>query len=75
MLKLKLQYFVHLMRRTDSLEKTLLLGTSVFPSSETCKAVLRRFPLISQPFHSDATSVCQNLWALYFLVLALNIIH
>ena len=26
MLKLKLQYFLHLMRRTDSLEKTLLLG-------------------------------------------------
>ena len=26
MLKLKLQYFCHLMRRTDSLEKTLLLG-------------------------------------------------
>ena len=26
MLKLKLQYFGHLMRRTDSLEKTLLLG-------------------------------------------------
>ena len=26
MLKLKLQYFDHLMRRTDSLEKTLLLG-------------------------------------------------
>ena len=26
MLKLKLQYFVHLMRRTDSFEKTLLLG-------------------------------------------------
>ena len=26
MLKLKLQYFVHLMRRADSLEKTLLLG-------------------------------------------------
>ena len=25
-LKLKLQYFVHLMRRTDSLEKTLMLG-------------------------------------------------
>ena len=24
--KLKLQYFVHLMRRTDSLEKTLILG-------------------------------------------------
>ena len=27
MLKLKLQYFGHLMRRTDSLEKTLMLGT------------------------------------------------
>ena len=26
MLKLKLQYFVHLMRRTNSLEKTLMLG-------------------------------------------------
>ena len=27
-LKLKLQYFGHLMRRTDSLEKTLMLGKS-----------------------------------------------
>ena len=26
MLKLKLQYFSHLIRRTDSLEKTLMLG-------------------------------------------------
>ena len=26
MLKLKLQYFGHLMRRTDLLEKTLMLG-------------------------------------------------
>ena len=26
MLKLKLQYFGHVMRRTDSLEKTLMLG-------------------------------------------------
>jgi len=26
-LMLKLQYFGHLMRRTDSLEKTLMLGT------------------------------------------------
>ena len=26
MLKLELQYFVHLMRRTDSLEKPLMLG-------------------------------------------------
>ena len=28
MLKLKLQYFGHLMRRVDSLEKTLMLGES-----------------------------------------------
>ena len=27
MLKLKLQYFGHLMQRTDSLEKALMLGT------------------------------------------------
>ena len=27
MLKLKLQYFGHLMRRADSFEKTLMLGT------------------------------------------------
>ena len=26
MLKLKLQYFGHMMQRTDSLEKTLMLG-------------------------------------------------
>ena len=28
MLKLKLQYFGHVMQRTDSLEKTLMLGKS-----------------------------------------------
>ena len=28
MLKLKLQYFGHLMQRTDSFEKTLMLGNS-----------------------------------------------
>ena len=27
MLRLKLQYFSHLMRRTDSVDKTLMLGT------------------------------------------------
>ena len=33
MLKLKLQYFGHLMRRTDSLEKTLMVGKTL-PSPE-----------------------------------------
>ena len=32
MLKLKLQYFCHLMRRADSLEKTLMLGKIVSPT-------------------------------------------
>ena len=32
MLKLKLQYFGYLMQRTDSLEKTLMLGNSEFES-------------------------------------------
>ena len=32
MLKLKLQYFGHLMQRTDSLEKTLMLGKIDLPS-------------------------------------------
>ena len=45
MLKLKLQYFGHLMRRTDSLEKTLMLGKI----TENCKRLLNteliyRFP-------------------------------
>ena len=31
MLKLKLQYFGHLMQRVDSLEKTLMLGGIGFP--------------------------------------------
>jgi len=31
MLKLKLQYFGHLIRRTDSLEKTLMLVRESFP--------------------------------------------
>ena len=33
MLKLKLQYFGHLMQRADSLEKTLMLG----PKKKKCK--------------------------------------
>ena len=34
MLKLKLQYFGHLMRRTDSLEKTLMLGNKDWGQEE-----------------------------------------
>ena len=34
MLKLKPQYFGHLMRRTDSLEKTLMMGKSLFLNTD-----------------------------------------
>ena len=42
MLKLKLQYFVHLMRRADSLEKTLMLGWDDPLEKEmaTCSSIL-----------------------------------
>ena len=42
MLKLKLQYFVHLMRRADSLEKTLMLGRDDPLEKEmaTCSSIL-----------------------------------
>ena len=45
MLKLKLQYFGHLMRRVDSLEKTLMLGGIGGRSTEP------RVCLISPPLH------------------------
>ena len=43
MQKLKLQYFGHLMQRTVSFEKTLILGTSVHSSSGTLS--IRSSPL------------------------------
>ena len=41
MLKLKLQYFGHLMRRTDSSEKTLMLGKIEAGDGETEEEVVR----------------------------------
>ena len=37
MLKLKLQYFGHLMRRADSLEKTLMLGKTEGSGQRGCQ--------------------------------------
>jgi len=37
MLKLELQYFGHLMKRTDSLEKTLMLGKSEGRRRQACQ--------------------------------------
>ena len=42
MLKLKLQYFGHLMRRVDSLEKTLMLGGMDVSLSELQEMVMDR---------------------------------
>ena len=42
MLKLKLQYFGHLMRRVDSLEKTLMLGGIGGRLSELWELVMDR---------------------------------
>ena len=39
MLKLKLQYFGHLMRRSDSLEKTLMLGKIELKSRRECQGM------------------------------------
>ena len=41
MLKLKLQYFGHLMQRTDSLEKTLMLGKIVARRRRVCQRMRR----------------------------------
>ena len=56
MLKLKLQYFGHLMQRVDSLEKTLMLGGVGGMEHEAPPILARTFsPAISpviQLFHS-----------------------
>ena len=41
MLKLKLQYFGHLMQRTDSLEKTLMLGNTEGRRRRGCQRMRR----------------------------------
>ena len=43
MLKLKLQYLGHLMQRTDSLEKTLMLGKTEGKGWESCMASLTQW--------------------------------
>ena len=50
MLKLKLQYFGHMMRRADSLEKTLMLGLFIsiyiFNNSLDVKITLNAFSIL-----------------------------
>ena len=56
MLKLKLQYFGHLMRRADSLEKTLMLGK--------IKGRRRRGPQRMRWLDGITDSMALSLWNL-----------
>ena len=45
MLKLKLQYFGHLMQRADSFENTLMLGSKITADGDCSHEIKRRFLL------------------------------
>ena len=71
MLKLKLQYFGHLMQRTDSLEKTLMLG-GIGGRRRRLQQRLRWLDVITdsmdisliklQEMVKDRDLVCYSLW-------------
>ena len=68
MLKLKLQYFGHLMQRVDSLEKTLMLGKieGRRRRQEDCKEILPVHSKGDQPWvffgRTDAKAETPILW-------------
>ena len=66
MLKLKLQYFGHLMRRVDSLEKTLMLG-KIDSRRRRGRQIMRRFDSITDSMDMNLSKLqeivkCREPW-------------
>ena len=61
MLRLKLQYFGHLMRRVDSLEKTLMLG-GIRGRRRRGRQRMRWLDGITDSMHMSLGLACYNSW-------------
>ena len=59
MLKLKLQYFGHLMRRTDSLEKTLMLWERLKGNRKRGQQRMKWFNSITDSMDMNLSKLCE----------------